>query len=77
MDNNNDMQTDVANDPVEKPDVPTTTDPTSPEPTQDPPDVPEPYPVTDPLPEREPIRDPEPFPTPPEPVPLFPPEVVF
>ncbi len=38
-----------------------------------PPDEPDPYPVTDPLPEP----NPEPFPTPPEPIPEFPPDVVF
>jgi hypothetical protein len=39
-----------------------------------PPDTPiDPYPVIDPIPEP----NPEPFPTPPEPIPDYPPDVVF
>jgi hypothetical protein len=67
--------------------------PTSPieEPKKDPvperdPVTPDPYPVTDPIqprthpdtdPSHAPHRDPEPFPTPPEPVPQYPPDVTF
>ena len=41
-----------------------------------PPDAPvDPYPVTDPIPEPNP--EPEPFPTPPEPIPEYPPTVIF
>ena len=46
---------------------------------------PDPYPVTDPIkepiPEPEPVPDPkpipEPFPIPPEPVPVYPPDVIY
>jgi len=48
--------------------------------------IPDPYPVTDPIPDKpEPRREPDPdgpnrepdFPTPPEPIPQFPPDVTF
>jgi hypothetical protein len=40
---------------------------------------PNPYPVTDPIPEPEPspVPQPQPIPGPPEPIPEFPPDVVF
>lgn len=50
--------------PITEPDVPV---------PETPPVEPDPYPVTDPIPEP----GPEPFPRPPEPIPEFPPDVVF
>lgn len=52
-------------------DTPAVPDPGYPEP-----DTPkDPYPVSDPIPE--PDGAPEPFPTPPEPIPEYPPDVIF
>ncbi len=63
--NNIKLQTDEPDEPLKEPtahEIPV------------PPDQPlDPYPVTDPIPEP----NPEPFPTPPEPIPEFPPDVVF
>lgn len=58
------LQTD---DPEENPVV----DPNKPMPPDSPPEDPNPYPVTDPIPDVEPV------PTPPEPIPQYPPDVVF
>ena len=54
----------------------------SPYPVYDPPEplpepVPEPEPLPNPMPIPEPTPAPSPFPTPPEPIPLFPPDVIF
>lgn len=67
------LQAQDPEDPVKdptKPDIPepTVPGPTIPEPS---PDEPSTYPVIDPVPE------PEPFPRPPEPIPAYPPDVVF
>ncbi len=61
------LQTENPENPFEEP-----TKPMIPEPSPNPPN---PYPITDPIPEPSP--EPKPFPTPPEPIPKFPPDVVF
>lgn len=73
MNERNDLQNEP--DPIEKPDVPDSPRPTSPQPA---PDVPEPYPVKDPpIPDTEPVPNPKPVPPFPEPIPGAPPNVVF
>jgi periplasmic protein TonB len=62
------LQTEEPENPFTEPE-----NPNEPEIPQPPPIEPDPYPVTDPIPEP----NPEPFPTPPEPIPDFPPDVVF
>ncbi len=54
------------------PNEPTIPEPGVPEP---PPSEPDPYPVTNQI--SEPMPEPTPFPTTPEPVPTYPPDVVF
>ena len=64
------LQIEEPENPFKDPHEPTIPEPTVPEPS---PNQPNPYPVTDPIPEP----NPEPFPTPPEPIPEYPPDVVF
>ncbi|MGC2237461.1 MAG: hypothetical protein WA584_14960 [Pyrinomonadaceae bacterium] len=59
--NETNMQTEEPDNPFKEPDQPSAPEP----------NVPDPYPVSDP------INEPEPFPTPPEPIPDLPPDVVF
>lgn len=70
----NDMkpQSQEPDNPVRDPQVPPNPGPAIPEPLSNEPD---PYPVTDPV--SEPNPNPAPFPTPPEPIPQYPPDVVF
>ncbi len=67
MNNINKLGQDQPEEPFKEPNKPN--EPDAPKP----PDEPDPYPVTDPLPDQ----TPEPFPTPPEPIPEYPPDVVF
>ncbi len=75
MDNEYDLQSDAPLDPANDPQEPVNPEPDIPEPSipLPSPERPDPYPVADPIPKP----NPEPFPTPPEPIPQFPPDVVF
>ena len=66
------LQVDDSDEPVREPEKPNDTPPEPIiEPPPEPKDPADPYPVTDPIP------DPEPIPGPPEPIPEYPPDVVF
>ncbi len=67
MNKNLKLQTEESNNPFTDPSKPTIPEP--------PPNPLDPFPGTNPIPE--PAPEPEPFPTPPEPIPEYPPDVVF
>jgi hypothetical protein len=69
------LQDNPPNKPGEEPTEPIIPEPSIPQPE------PDPYPVTDPVPEPnphpEPNPEPPPFPVPPEPIPQYPPDIVY